>query len=98
MHIAGIFRFFKNFLNTFIAYANEKNLSNYPIHFKINSGLNRIGFKEDEIEKAFKLMLNSNRFFVQSIYSHLSASEDLNEKVFTPVSYTHLTLPTISDV
>ena len=72
-----------HFLNRFIAYANDKNLSNYPIHFKINSGLNRIGFKEDEIEKAFQLMLNSNRFFVQSIYSHLSASEDRNEKEFT---------------
>ena len=72
-----------HFLNKFITYANEKSISNFPIHFKINSGLNRIGFKENDIEKAFKLVSNSNRFFIQSIYSHLSASEDLNEKEFT---------------
>ena len=72
-----------HFLNEFIKYANDKNISNYPIHFKINSGLNRIGFKEEGIEKAFELVLNSNRFFIKSIYSHLSASEDFNEKEFT---------------
>ncbi len=72
-----------HFLNKLITYANEKSISNLPIHFKINSGLNRIGFKENDIEKAFKLVSNSNRFFIQSIYSHLSASEDLNEKEFT---------------
>ncbi|GIS21313.1 MAG: hypothetical protein CM15mP121_1650 [Bacteroidota bacterium] len=58
-----------------------KNLSNYPIHFKINSGLNRIGFKEDEIEKAFELILNSNRFLF-NLFTPFSASEDLNEKAF----------------
>jgi alanine racemase len=72
-----------HFLNEFIKYTQKKNISNYPIHFKINSGLNRIGFKEEEIEKAFELVSNSNRFFIKSIYSHLSASEDLNEKEFT---------------
>ena len=72
-----------HFLNEFIKYANDKNISNYPIHFKINSGLNRIGFKEEGIEKAFELVSNSNRFFIKSIYSHLSASEDFNEKEFT---------------
>ena len=72
-----------HFLNKFIKYTHEKNISNYPIHFKINSGLNRIGFKEEEIEKALELVSSSNRFFIKSIYSHLSASEDLNEKKFT---------------
>ena len=39
-----------HFLSKFIAYAHEKNILDYPIHFKINSGLNRIGFKESDIE------------------------------------------------
>lgn len=72
-----------HFLNEFIEYTHEKNISNYPIHFKINSGLNRIGFKENEVEKAFELMSNFDTFFIKSIYSHLSASEDVNEKEFT---------------
>ena len=72
-----------HFLNEFIKYTHEKNISNYPIHFKINSGLNRIGFKENEVEKAFELMSNSDACFIKSIYSHLSASEDVNEKEFT---------------
>ena len=56
-----------HFLNKFLEHAHEKNISNYPIHFKINSGLNRIGFKESDIERAFQLVSNSDRLYIKSI-------------------------------
>ena len=36
-------------LEEFIAYAEAKNQSDYPIHLKFNIGLNRLGFVESDI-------------------------------------------------
>jgi alanine racemase len=56
---------------------------NYPIHIKFNTGLNRLGFSQDDIEKITEHTNNSVAVNVTSIFSHLAASEDLNEKEFT---------------
>lgn len=50
-------------------------LQDYPVHIKYNTGLNRIGFSETECNWILGQL--PNRFFkIQSVYSHLSASED----------------------
>ena len=46
-----------------------------PVHIKINTGLNRLGFKPSEIPEVLQL-LNVSNLDVKSIYSHLIASED----------------------
>jgi alanine racemase len=35
-------------LRAFIALAQQKNLSNYPIHIKLDTGMHRLGFQEDQ--------------------------------------------------
>ena len=70
-------------LNHFITVAKHKNLNNYPIHIKINSGMNRLGFKKNDVEKLVPIIQNLENLNVVSFYSHLAASEDKNEKVFT---------------
>jgi alanine racemase len=70
-------------LNEFIATAMAENQSNYPIHIKFNTGLNRLGFSADEVDGVVAKLKNSNAVKVNSIFSHLAASEDLNEKDFT---------------
>ena len=40
------------FLDNFIDYLSSNEIKNYPCHFKINTGLNRVGFNEKEAEKA----------------------------------------------
>ncbi len=62
----------------------QKEVLNYPIHLKINTGLNRLGLNLEELpEVCSTIMQHKTKVFVQSIYSHLAASEDLNEKQFT---------------
>lgn len=60
-------------LNGWIKIAQEKKLKAYPVHLKFNTGLNRIGFREENFNsiESHKDLLN-----VKSIYSHLSASEN----------------------
>lgn len=57
-------------------------IKNYPIHLKFNTGLNRLGFTENHIEFILSTLKNAP-LKIQSIFSHLAASEDLNEKDFT---------------
>lgn len=69
-------------LNTWVRVCKEKRLENYPVHLKFNTGLNRIGFREENFTaiEQYKETLN-----VKSIYSHLSASENPRPCHYTDV-------------
>ena len=58
----------------------SKSKSN-PFHLKFNTGLNRLGFKINDIDKLYETIGNSG--YVKYIFSHLGASEDIREKTFT---------------
>ncbi|GAB5565272.1 MAG: hypothetical protein Wins2KO_23350 [Winogradskyella sp.] len=70
-------------LNEFIEVAETKNQSNYPIHVKFNTGLNRLGFWETDVNHVVSKLHKTNSIIVKSIFSHLAASEDTNETEFT---------------
>ena len=70
-------------LNEFIAVASEKQQTNYPVHIKFNTGLNRLGFWENDIDYIISKLKTTNSVFITSLFSHLAASEDLSEKEFT---------------
>ncbi|MGB1283255.1 MAG: alanine racemase, partial [Polaribacter sp.] len=70
-------------LNIFLKLADEFVLMNYPIHIKFNTGLNRLGFWHTDIPKIISDLKTSNHIKVQSVFSHLAASEDAEEEEFT---------------
>ncbi|WP_298550385.1 alanine racemase [uncultured Algibacter sp.] len=70
-------------LNEFITVASAEKQTEYPIHIKFNTGLNRLGFSDDAVESIISKLKTSEAVKVKSIFSHLAASEDLNEKEFT---------------
>ncbi|NRB59658.1 MAG: alanine racemase [Winogradskyella sp.] len=70
-------------LNEFIEVAEAKNQSNYPVHVKFNTGLNRLGFWETDVNHVVSKLNKTNSIIVKSIFSHLAASEDTNEIEFT---------------
>lgn len=57
-------------------------IKNYPIHIKCNSGLNRLGFVVKDVEAILNYAATNN-LYIKSVFSHLAASEDLNEVDFT---------------
>jgi len=67
-------------LSFFIKALKKKNKTSYPYHIKFNTGLNRIGFLKKDIHKLSK-QIKSN--LPKYLFSHLGASEDLNEKKYT---------------
>jgi alanine racemase len=70
-------------LNEFITVAGSLNQNNYPVHIKFNTGLNRLGFTIEDVPKITELTNRNPSIKVSSIFSHLAASEDLNERDFT---------------
>jgi alanine racemase len=45
------------------------------VHLKVDTGMNRVGFKIVDYEKALKLVLDSNQFKLKGIYSHFATSD-----------------------
>ena len=72
-----------NSFNNFLEVATNEQQQNYPIHIKFNTGLNRLGFNEIDIEAIYNKLQTTASVKVRSIFSHLAASEDLNENEFT---------------
>jgi alanine racemase len=70
-------------LRAFIAVAQQKNLSNYPIHIKLDTGMHRLGFMENQFDELIDLLRNNNLVSVKSIFSHLSSSDVPDYRDFT---------------
>ncbi|MUU79185.1 alanine racemase [Winogradskyella endarachnes] len=70
-------------LDEFIKITEELDVQDYPIHLKFNTGLNRLGFKDKEIENVVSKIKHSPSVKIKSLFSHLAASEDFNELHFT---------------
>ncbi|MGB3149623.1 MAG: alanine racemase [Maribacter sp.] len=69
----------KQFLDT----AKKHGQQDYPIHIKFNTGLNRLGFLENDINFIVDQTRSRKEIKISSVFSHLAASEDLNEDKFT---------------
>lgn len=70
-------------LEEFLKIAETKLQKEYPVHIKFNTGLNRLGFEASDIKMIHSKLSASTTLHVKSIFSHLAASEDINEKAFT---------------
>ncbi len=76
-----IFSFEK--LRAFEKHVRQSGLKQYPIHVEIETGMNRLGFRMSDVA-ALALQLQNNEYLkVQSVFSHLAASEDKVEDAFT---------------
>lgn len=67
----------------FIALAEQEKQTDYPIHIKFNTGLNRLGFWENDVDFIISKLKATKAVKVASLFSHLAASEDPNEFDFT---------------
>jgi alanine racemase len=70
-------------LDEFVKYAQENEISNYPIHIKIDTGMHRLGFEDYEIETLCDLLEINKYIKVRSIFSHLVASDNEQHDLFT---------------
>lgn len=72
-----------NILNSFINFLQQKSINNFPVHIKIDTGMHRLGFENDEIEKLCTLLQNQHHIKIVSIFSHLAGSDAADFDTFT---------------
>lgn len=72
-----------NLLQSFDRFLQKENLQQYPVHIEIETGMNRLGFSEGEMEQLATTISSSASFRVQSVFSHLAAAEDPAQDDFT---------------
>lgn len=65
-------------LNAFLKIAKQKNLFQYPIHIKLDTGMHRLGFEKQHLEELILLLKDNKTVTVKSILSHLATSDDKN--------------------
>ena len=70
-------------LNAFLKIAESKNLNRFPIHIKLDTGMHRLGFQENDLPELLHKLKENKTVEVKSILSHLAASDDLNHLKFT---------------
>ena len=70
-------------LEAFIRESERRGVTNYPIHLKIDTGMHRLGFMVEDIEKLIIILKEQKGLRVNSIFSHLSASESWTFDDFT---------------
>jgi alanine racemase len=69
-------------LNAFLKIAREKNLKDFPIHIKLDTGMHRLGFEENTIDELIASLKGNSTVCIQSILSHMATSDDMKHYEF----------------
>ncbi|NDF97704.1 MAG: bifunctional UDP-N-acetylmuramoyl-tripeptide:D-alanyl-D-alanine ligase/alanine racemase [Chitinophagia bacterium] len=74
-------------LAKFDSWLQKEVISGYPIHLEIDTGLHRLGVATEQAERLSQLLMQTTSFTVQTVFSHLAASEDPLQDSFTRLQY-----------
>jgi len=69
-------------LNAFLKIAEKRKLKHFPIHIKLDTGMHRLGFEEENINELIAILKDNNCVIVKSILSHMATSDDIKHKDF----------------
>lgn len=70
-------------LRAFCDLLQQRGITNYPVHIKLDTGMHRLGFVPSELPALQDFLRSTKHVRVHSIYSHLAAAEDPSEDEFT---------------
>lgn len=70
-------------LSTFEDYLMRNGINDYPVHIKLDTGMHRLGFEPKDIEELCSRLKATSVFKIQSVFSHLAASDSIAHDEFT---------------
>ena len=62
-------------LEELIRAAEREGVSNFPVHIKINTGMNRLGFEPNEIPQLIERLHRQSAIIPRSVFSHMVGSD-----------------------
>jgi alanine racemase len=69
-------------LKSFSGYLNDNDYD-YPIHLKLDTGMHRLGFEEPDLPDLLRMITETKRLKVISVFSHLVGSDNASLDEFT---------------
>ena len=63
-------------LDAFIRMLISNQIQGYPIHLKLDTGMHRLGFLPEQIERLLQTIRAQPEVLVQSVYSHLACADE----------------------
>ena len=70
-------------LSTFEDYLMRSGINDYPVHIKLDTGMRRLGFEQKDIAGLCNRLQSTSVFKIQSVFSHLAASDSVLHDDFT---------------
>jgi len=67
----------------FAQFLSKEGISHYPVHVKLDTGMHRLGFEEQELNAFFQQSNVQQLMHVKSVFTHFVASEDPLQDAFT---------------
>ncbi|HMD01250.1 MAG TPA: bifunctional UDP-N-acetylmuramoyl-tripeptide:D-alanyl-D-alanine ligase/alanine racemase [Ferruginibacter sp.] len=65
------------------SYLKRSGITRFPVHIKLDTGMRRLGFESNDIEALGERLKHSTSFKVQTVFSHLAASDSSSHDEFT---------------
>lgn len=68
-------------LEDMISEARKNGIKDYPVHIKLDTGMHRMGFVEEELPRLMEILNNSEEVTPRSVFSHLATADcpDMND-------------------
>lgn len=70
-------------LRDFVASAERYGVNSYPIHIKLDTGMHRLGFVEEELDELLAELQGHKCVKVASTFAHLACADDESQDDFT---------------
>ena len=70
-------------LKAFCEVLDNRGITGYPVHIKLDTGMHRLVFMTDELQALTDFLRQCRSVKVKSLYSHLAAAEDPDSDDFT---------------
>lgn len=70
-------------LRDMIAEAEKSGIKDYPIHIKLDTGMHRTGFTEEELPELIRVVQSTDTVKIASMFSHLATADCLDMDEFT---------------
>lgn len=62
-------------LNEIIAEARKFGVTKYPVHIKLDTGMHRLGFLGQDLDKVIDIVSNQDNIIISSTFSHLATAD-----------------------
>ena len=69
-------------LDAFLSIAEKRKLKHFPIHIKLDTGMHRLGFEEENLDELIAKLKGNKFVTVKSILSHMATSDALEHRDF----------------